>query len=152
MIECDVPMPTLKSQFGDYTQYFRTLLCSSIPLALSSELEFIQYEAYLDKPLPKTLDQLSDLDGLIITGSKHTSYDNDAWILSTMALIKLAYGHVKIVGICFGHQLIARALGGKVGLNPKGWEIAVTSTSTFACPLLPSLTALRYLALLLFLS
>jgi len=35
------------------------------------------------------------------------------------------YPSKKIIGICFGHQIIARALGGKVELNEKGWEMAV---------------------------
>jgi len=37
------------------------------------------------------------------------------------------YPSKKIIGICFGHQIVARALGGKVELNPKGWEMAVRS-------------------------
>ncbi|CCG85177.1 putative Class I glutamine amidotransferase [Taphrina deformans PYCC 5710] len=55
----------------------------------------------------------------------------------------MAYRHIKLVGICFGHQLIARALGGQVARNPRGWEISVTSTTTFACELLPTLKDLR---------
>jgi GMP synthase-like glutamine amidotransferase len=37
------------------------------------------------------------------------------------------YPEKKIIGICFGHQILARALGGKVIVNPRGWEIAVRS-------------------------
>lgn len=62
-----------------------------------------------------------------------------------MSLIRLAHSvGLKMAGICFGHQLIARALGGTVARNPSGWELAVTPTVTFDCPaLLPSLTVLR---------
>jgi len=42
-------------------------------------------------------------------------------------LIYDEYPKKKIIGICFGHQIIARALGGKVIVNPQGWEIAVRS-------------------------
>jgi GMP synthase-like glutamine amidotransferase len=35
------------------------------------------------------------------------------------------YPSKKIIGICFGHQIVAQALGGKVEVNQKGWEIAV---------------------------
>ena len=62
-----------------------------------------------------------------------------------MAFIRLAHAHaVKMAGICFGHQLLARALGGTVCRNPSGWELAVTPTTTFHCPdLLPSMEVLR---------
>lgn len=145
IIECDVPLPELKDQFGTYTEYFRTLLQASVDAATFQTLEFDTYEAYLGAYLPTTIEELSGLDGIILSGSRFTSYDNDAWILKTLDLIRLAYGHhVKLVGICFGHQLIARALGGQVAANPNGWEISVTSTTTFSCDVIPSLHALRY--------
>ena len=34
-------------------------------------------------------------------------------------------GRVKVIGVCFGHQIVGRAMGVKVGRNPDGWEIAV---------------------------
>lgn len=142
IIECDVPMLALKEKYGDYTEYFRTLLTVSVEDSVAKELELVQYEAYLDAALPTTLADLAAFDGLILTGSKFTSYENDPWILHTMDLIKLAYTHIKVVGICFGHQLIARALGGTVGPNPLGWEIATTSSS-WECELIPQLSALR---------
>lgn len=144
IVECDVPLPTLKDKYGDYTQYFKTLLTASVDPSTAQTLNFIQFEAYLDAPLPQTAEDLKDIDGLILSGSRFTSYDNDPWILRTIELVKLAYANnVKLVGICFGHQLIARALGGTVALNPKGWEIAVT-TATIKCELLPpTMTTLR---------
>lgn len=34
---------------------------------------------------------------------------------------------VRVIGVCFGHQIVARALGAKVGRNRRGWEASVTS-------------------------
>lgn len=148
IVECDVPMPELVNQFGDYTQYFKTLLSSSAGKETTDSIEYVTYQAYLDAPLPTTREALQSLDGLLFTGSKFTSYHNDPWILRTLDLIRLAYQNdVRMVGICFGHQLLARALDGEVAANPKGWEISVTSTSTFSCPLLPTLKALRWVSL-----
>ena len=39
----------------------------------------------------------------------------------------------KIIGICFGHQVVAQALGGKVELNQKGWELGVRSITISEC-------------------
>jgi GMP synthase-like glutamine amidotransferase len=50
------------------------------------------------------------------------------WVNKLCAYVKKIYEEYpskKIIGICFGHQIIARALGGKVELNEKGWEMAV---------------------------
>ena len=35
--------------------------------------------------------------------------------------------HIRIIGVCFGHQIVARAMGVKVGRNPEGWEAAVNN-------------------------
>lgn len=65
-------------------------------------------------------------DGVLITGSLSGVYDGDAWIQRLLNVIReLDNMKVKTVGISFGHQAIAEALGGHVGRNPKGSEVSV---------------------------
>ena len=66
----------------------------------------------------------SEYDAWIITGSASSVMDNNQWI-STLK-DKIVYGYnnaIPILGICFGHQIISSALGGKVSKNNKGWEL-----------------------------
>ncbi|GAM27413.1 hypothetical protein SAMD00019534_105890 [Acytostelium subglobosum LB1] len=66
----------------------------------------------------------ADYDGYLLTGSSANSYDQDDWILQLKRnLVELDRLEKKICGICFGHQIVAEALGGKVEKNPKGWEL-----------------------------
>lgn len=66
-------------------------------------------------------------DGFVITGSCNDAHGNDAWICRLIALLKkLDSMKKKVLGICFGHQVLGRALGGKVGRNAAGWDIGVT--------------------------
>lgn len=66
---------------------------------------------------------------MFLTGLKleHTAFHNDPWILQLVEFTSkvLAQDRVRLVGVCFGHQIIARALGAKVGSNDLGWEVAV---------------------------
>jgi len=58
----------------------------------------------------------------------YSAYEDKEWIHKLSAYIKKIYEDFplkKIIGICFGHQIVAQALGGTVELNEKGWEIAV---------------------------
>ena len=65
-----------------------------------------------------------DADAWLITGSKHGAYDPLPFILPLEALIREIYAaKVPMVGICFGHQVIAQALGGTVIKVPAGWEV-----------------------------
>lgn len=67
-----------------------------------------------------------DCDGWMITGSKHGVYENLPWMLSLQGLIREAHATgLPMVGICFGHQLIAEALGGTVEKSPKGWGVGL---------------------------
>jgi GMP synthase-like glutamine amidotransferase len=55
------------------------------------------------------------------------------WIDSLVAFVSSVsnnYPDIKIVGICFGHQIVARAFGGECVPNPKGWEVGVTRVPT----------------------
>lgn len=66
-------------------------------------------------------------DGWLITGSRHGVYEDHAFIPPLEALIRDAYAaHVPMVGICFGHQIIAKALGGKVEKFGGGWSVGAT--------------------------
>jgi GMP synthase-like glutamine amidotransferase len=64
-----------------------------------------------------------DCDAYIVTGSAAGVYDDDPWIASLLDFLRDARGRAKLVGICFGHQAMAQAFGGKVIKSPKGWGI-----------------------------
>lgn len=87
---------------------------------------------------PQTGDALPDgsgVDALIITGSAAMVTDSDPWIKASSIWVKaLVERDVPTLGICFGHQLLAHAMGGLVEDNPKGVEVGtVTTHLTGAC-------------------
>jgi GMP synthase-like glutamine amidotransferase len=59
----------------------------------------------------------------------HNSFDNEVWIVKLVEFVKsvLAQDRVRLIGICFGHQIIGRALEQKVGRSDRGWEGVVWS-------------------------
>lgn len=60
--------------------------------------------------------EIGKLQGIVITGSKHDAFADDAWIVKLRAhMKKQADLNQRILGICFGAQLLAVALGGKAG-------------------------------------
>jgi GMP synthase-like glutamine amidotransferase len=64
----------------------------------------------------------------IITGSAKAAYDSDPWIGQLKKfIVELHQNKRKLIGICFGHQVIASALGGEVIKSPKGWGVGVKS-------------------------
>ncbi len=71
-----------------------------------------------------------DCSAWIITGSSMGAYDKADWISSLKDFIKaLNERKKKLIGICFGHQIIAEALGGRVEKSPKGWGVGVKTFS-----------------------
>jgi len=61
----------------------------------------------------------------LITGSAAGVYDPEPWIGPLKAFIQTASGRTPMVGICFGHQIMAEAFGGQVVKSPKGWGIGL---------------------------
>ncbi|KAI5795667.1 class I glutamine amidotransferase-like protein [Geopyxis carbonaria] len=78
------------------------------------------------------LPDISSLDkytGVLITGSKHDAHDNAPWIRALLAWLRdawQAHPHLRFSGVCFGHQILSRLLGGHVDRHPETWELAYT--------------------------
>lgn len=66
----------------------------------------------------------------LVPGSLDSAYDNKPWIVSLVLWIQQAYSHgAKLMGVCFGHQVIARALGGEVRAYPGGFGAGIRASS-----------------------
>jgi GMP synthase-like glutamine amidotransferase len=78
-----------------------------------------------DGIFPKSL----DFDGLLITGSPASVHDDAAWISALESLVRRAIAQkIPLFGACFGHQIIAKALGATVEDNPTGWVLGKLET------------------------
>lgn len=107
----------LLDKHGNYPSMFERLLH-----AIDPDVDFISFKV-LDGELPETPDEA---DGWIITGSKFGVYEDLPWIESLKKFIQTAVKHdIPLAGICFGHQILAEALGGKVEKSHKGWGLGV---------------------------
>lgn len=105
--------PELLSSRGDFDAMFRGLLDGH-------DFDFASYDVE-NMAFP---DSINDADGWLITGSKHGAYEDHAFIPPLERFIRDCYAaDVPMVGICFGHQIVAQALGGRVEQVDRGWAI-----------------------------
>jgi GMP synthase-like glutamine amidotransferase len=105
------PKPAIE-QFGTYPDMFMNLLGR----------EAYEWRTYAvdEGDLPA---RPEDCDAYIVTGSSAGVYDAEPWIAPAMDFLREAKGKSALVGICFGHQLMAQAFGGQVIKSPKGWGV-----------------------------
>lgn len=108
----------LQEKHGDYAAMFRNLLTGNNP-----HLSFESY-AILEDKLPE---KVASCDAWLITGSKHAVYERHTWIEGISEFIRQAYAaDIPLIGICFGHQLIVQALGGRVQKSANGWGLGAS--------------------------
>lgn len=72
-------------------------------------------------------DDVKEYKGFVITGGRASAYDKDGWVARLLDTVREAHAHrIPMLGVCLGHQVVAKALGGEVGVNPLGWDIGLT--------------------------
>ncbi|MEQ8897370.1 MAG: type 1 glutamine amidotransferase [Roseovarius sp.] len=109
-------VPELLERTGDYDAMFARLLAGR---GFEFETYDVVGEEYPDAP--------DACDGWLITGSKHGAYEDHPWIPPLEEFIRAVHASGQpMIGVCFGHQIIAQALGGKVIKYPGGWSVGRT--------------------------
>ena len=113
LLVCDEVRPEYRAEFKDYPDMFQTLF---------PDYDFKLYRAFKGE-LPENV---NECNCYMATGSSHSVYEDVDWIKRTKTFIKEIYeGDGYFVGYCFGHQLMAEALGGKVAKSDMGWCVGV---------------------------
>jgi len=121
---CDHVQAALQKEFGDYIDMFEQAITAADDSIL------IVFYPVVDGIFPKDIDEC---DAYMATGSKASVNDDLPWIKQLERFFwQLFLLNKPLVGICFGHQMIAKALGGKVSLSAKNWGIGVTKAKVHA--------------------
>lgn len=124
ILDADKLTPSIIKRYGCYADKFIRLL-SPAKDKFTSPAHFQRYNI-IENQYPESIDKY---DAYIITGSQHSCYENLKWIKDLENYIRLLHQNKKkLIGICFGHQIIAQSLGGLVEKNSKGWELGITAT------------------------
>jgi GMP synthase-like glutamine amidotransferase len=123
ILEADRLSETLRKEYGSYGDMFQNLLHS-----IDNSLALPCYQV-TESVYPENID---DCDAYLITGSSSGIYDDEPWIKRLYDyVITLADRRKKLIGICFGHQLIAQALGGKTQKSEKGWGVGLATSTVY---------------------
>lgn len=104
--------PEALARFGGYPEMFRRLLGEN-----AYDYAVFDVEA---GELPTTA---TDCPAYLLTGSASGAYEPLPWIGRLKQFLQQSKGQAAFVGICFGHQVMAEAFGGKVVKSPKGWGL-----------------------------
>ncbi len=103
----------LRAGFGDYPDMFAQLLAAPDMTFRTWHVEGMEFPA-----------SPQDADGWVITGSRHGVYEDHSFIPKLEAFIRDVFAAGRpMAGICFGHQIMAQALGGRVEKFKGGWSV-----------------------------
>lgn len=113
ILQTGVPPADLEARHGRYDGMVARMLGDNFSIRTYD----VQAGEWPERP--------EDHGAYVITGSPAAVYDDLPWIAPLQGFIRAAHGRAKLVGLCFGHQVIAAALGGQVVKSEKGWGLGL---------------------------
>jgi GMP synthase-like glutamine amidotransferase len=113
ILETGRPPVALRAQWGTYDDMIRTML--------GRDRTYRGYDVQAGE-LPA---EPTECSAYVITGSAAAVYDDLPWIPPFLDFLRKVRGKAKLIGICFGHQAMAKAFGGDVVKSPKGWAVGM---------------------------
>jgi GMP synthase-like glutamine amidotransferase len=113
ILETGRPPASLIARWGSYGDMIKTML--------GPERRYRTYDVTVGQ-LPA---EPAECSAYVITGSSAGVYEDLPWIPPFLAFLRTVRGRAKLIGICFGHQAMAKAFGGEVEKSPKGWGLGV---------------------------
>jgi GMP synthase-like glutamine amidotransferase len=114
ILETGAPPDGVRERFGDYPSMFRKLFGEDA-------YDYATFDVAGGR-LPANAE---DYPAYLVTGSSAGVYDRLPWIEPLKDFLRAAKGRATLVGVCFGHQVMAEAFGGKVVASPKGWGVGL---------------------------
>jgi len=107
--------PAMQKRFSRYPPQFQTMLD-----AAGGEFSYETVWVLDGQEIPDS----KDMEGVIITGSAAGVYEDHPWMEPLRETVRRAYASaIPMLGVCFGHQIMAEALGGEVRKSEKGWGL-----------------------------
>ena len=117
ILETGLPPEELSSVFGKYGEMF-TRFVGDGDNTFSFEIFTVVQDQFPE--------DIHACDGYLITGSKYSAYEDLPWIHRLKSLVQeIHQADLPLIGVCFGHQVIAEALGGKVERFDGGWGVGI---------------------------
>ena len=136
VLETDEPHPDTQAERGSFGAILDDLFREagaehSPPLGIETEMHYVVEDGSENTGHVPTADEIPmNTSAILLTGSMYDAHGDDEWILKLVKLLQQLWRerpHLKFSGVCFGHQILCRMLGGKVEPHPgKDWELAHT--------------------------
>jgi GMP synthase (glutamine-hydrolysing) len=114
LLRCDSPEPEVVSRYGEFDEWFGKALGGVADLSVVDV-----------RTTPLSTDLLRGCSSVMISGSRHSAYAAEPWIAGLEEFVRAIVRdrRLPLLGVCFGHQVLARACGGHVEPNPRGLEL-----------------------------
>src|SRR4051812_20435169 len=104
--------PSLACEIGCYERWFERVISGGVA----------ELEVHLAFEAPERA--MAGYHGIMITGSPRSLVEPEPWMDAAAEFVRSsARSGIPILGVCFGHQLVGYAFGGRVRQNPQGWEV-----------------------------